>query len=211
MTASSRSTTWSRARSETSSTSSGERLHVRASRRVHVPVGPRACRRRPPPREPGLADRLLEDPHPDPEGRKPRHAQHAGTGASQGREVPPRLDERGVRRPPRAPPVRGLLGQRQPDRTAWRVRRGQALRRGHDDGLPPHARSRRPHRAHVQHLRAAHATRRRSCRHQLHRAGASRRSPHALWRRLADAQLLLRRRPDRRAARAVRVELRGAR
>ena len=34
-----------------------------------------------------------------------------------------------LRRPARAPAARGLLGQRQPDRAARRVRRGQALRR----------------------------------------------------------------------------------
>ncbi len=41
--------------------------------------------------------------------------------------------------PRRAPADRGLLGQRQPDRPARRLRRGQALRRGADDGLPPPA------------------------------------------------------------------------
>ena len=36
-----------------------------------------------------------------------------------------------------------------------RLRRGQALRRGDDDGVPPPPRHRRPHRPHLQHLRAA--------------------------------------------------------
>ena len=50
-----------------------------------------------------------------------------------------------------------LLGQRQPDRPARRLRRGQALCRGHDHGLPPLPRCRHAHRAHLQHLRPAHA------------------------------------------------------
>ena len=42
-------------------------------------------------------------------------------------------------RPRDPPPARGLLGQRQPDRPTRRLRRGQALCRGADDGLPPPA------------------------------------------------------------------------
>ncbi len=42
--------------------------------------------------------------------------------------------------PAGASAARDLLGQRQPDRTARRLRRGQALRRSDDDGLPPRAR-----------------------------------------------------------------------
>ena len=38
-----------------------------------------------------------------------------------------------------APAARELLGQRQPDRPARRLRRGEALRRGDDDGVPPPA------------------------------------------------------------------------
>ena len=44
---------------------------------------------------------------------------------------------RGVRRSARASADRGVLGQREPDRAARRVRRGQAVRRGDDDGVPP--------------------------------------------------------------------------
>ncbi len=51
------------------------------------------------------------------------------------------------------PQHRGLLGQRQPDRPARRLRRGQALRRGADDGLPPPAGRRHLHRPDLQHLR----------------------------------------------------------
>ena len=114
----------------------------------------------------------LDDADPDPEGRQPRHAQHARPGQGQGRPVLPRLHQRGLRRPAGAPAARGLLGQRQPDRPARRVRRGQALRRGDDDGVPPLPRPRRAHRAHLQHLRPADATRRRAGRVELHRAGA---------------------------------------
>ena len=74
------------------------------------------------------------------------------------------------------PPARDLLGPREPDRAAGRLRRGQALRRGHDDGLPPQPRPRRAHRAHLQHLRPAHAARRRPGRVELHRPGARRAS-----------------------------------
>ena len=46
---------------------------------------------------------------------------------------------------PRDPPAaRELLGQRQPDRPARRVRRGQALRRGADDGVPAGSRASTP-------------------------------------------------------------------
>ncbi len=56
-----------------------------------------------------------------------------------------------------------------------------------------------------------HEARRRTRRDQLRRAGAARRAAHAVRRRLADPQLLLRRRPDRRSAGSLRVELRRAR
>ena len=51
------------------------------------------------------------------------------------------------------PQPESLLGQRQPDRPARRLRRGQALRRGADDGLPPPAGRRHGDRADLQHLR----------------------------------------------------------
>ncbi len=60
------------------------------------------------------------------------------------------IDLRGLRRPARAPATRELLGQRQPDRPARGLRRGQALRGGPDDGLPAPAGRRHLHRAHLQ-------------------------------------------------------------
>jgi dTDP-glucose 4,6-dehydratase len=48
-------------------------------------------------------------------------------------------------------------GQREPDRAARRLRRGEALRGGDHVRLPPQPRRRRPGRPHLQHLRPAHA------------------------------------------------------
>ena len=52
----------------------------------------------------------LEHPDPDPEGRQPRHPQPARPGQGQGRPVLPGLHQRGLRRPPGAPPARGPTG-----------------------------------------------------------------------------------------------------
>ena len=90
------------------------------------------------------------------------------------RAVPARLDLRGVRRPARAPAAGDLLGQRQPDRPARRLRRGEALRRGADDGLPAPAGRGHGDRADLQHLRAADAAERRPRHPDL---PAARRSP----------------------------------
>ena len=100
-------------------------------------LGPRRGRRDHALRQPGLADRLRADPDPDPQGRRPRHPQLPRPGQGQGRQVLPGLDERGLRRPAGAPAARDVLGQRQPDRPARRLRRGQAVRRGDHDGVPP--------------------------------------------------------------------------
>ena len=58
------------------------------------------------------------------------HAQHARPGARGARAHPDRVDVRDLRRSRRAPAARDVLGQRQPDRPARLLRRGQALRRG---------------------------------------------------------------------------------
>ena len=73
------------------------------------------------------------------EGRLVRDAQRARPGEVQARPLPARLDERGLRRSADASAAGDVLGQRQPDRPPRRLRRGEALRRGADDGLPPPA------------------------------------------------------------------------
>src|SRR5205085_1889978 len=117
----------------------------------------------------------------------------------------------GLRRSPGPPPDRGLLGAREPRRPAGRLRRGQALRRGDGHGLPPLPRRRRPHRPHLQHVRARDATLRRAGGVELPRAGARRQAAHRLRRRQPDPQLLLRRRRGARHRRAPRLRPRRAR
>ena len=90
------------------------------------------------------------------------------------------------------PQTRGVLGQRQPDRPARRVRRGQAVRRSDDDGVPPH------HGVDTRIVRIFNTygprmrPQRRPRRVQLHRPGAAGRAADGLRRWLADAELLLR-------------------
>ena len=168
---------------------------------VDAPRDRRAGRLRLPPREPGEPDRLPAAAAAHAEGRLVRHAQRARPRQGQARPLPARLDERGLRRPAGAPAAGELLGQRQPDRPARRLRRGEALRRGADDGLPPPAGRRHRDRPHLQHVRAAHARQRRPRVADVHAPGARRQAAHGLRRRLADAQLLLRRRPGPRARR----------
>ena len=93
------------------------------------------------------------------QGRLVRDAQRARPGQVQAGAVPDLLDVGGVRRPARAPAEGDLLGQRQSHRSPGRLRRGQAIRRGDDHGLPPPAGRGHVHRAHLQHLRSAHARR----------------------------------------------------
>ena len=61
---------------------------------------------------------------------------------AQRRALPARVDQRDLRRPARAPAARELLGQREPVGPRVGVRRGEALRRGDHDGVPPRARRR---------------------------------------------------------------------
>ena len=61
--------------------------------------------------------------------------------------LPACLDVGGLRRSAAPSPARELLGQRQPDRPAGRLQRGQALRRGADHGLSAPTGSRHVHRA----------------------------------------------------------------
>ncbi len=172
-------------------------LLLRALRRHELPL------RRGRPRR-GAALRVAGQPggfraaaDPDPEGRIARHAPRAGPRQGEGRALPDR-EHLGVLRRPRSESAAGnLLGSRESDRDPRGLRRGQALRRGDDDGLPPAPRGRRPHRAHLQHLRPAHAAPRRPRDPELHDPGDPRRADHGLRRRRPDALVLLRRRSDR--------------
>ena len=172
-------------------------LRARAARR-HLPALRRG-RRDLQPRLPGVADPLPVRPGADDQDLGPRRDQHARPRQAPARADPAGLDERGVRRPRGAPADRGVLGQRQPDRPALVLRRGQALRRDAVLRLPAPAPPRDQGGAHLQHLRAADARPRRPRRVELHRAGAARRADHDLRRRQPDALVLLRRRPGRRA------------
>ena len=164
-----------------------QRRHHRAVRRR------RAGRLRLPPRLAGLADRLPAAAAAHAEGRLLRHAPHARARQEAPRALPARLHERGLRRPAGASAAGVLLGPRQPDRAARRLRRGEALRRGADDGLPPPAGRRHGDHPHLQHLRAAHAPARRPRDPDVPAPGAAGPADHRLRRRLADALLLLRR------------------
>ena len=185
-------------------------------RRVRLPAArPDAARRdrragrlRLPPREPGEPDRLPAAAAADAQGRLVRHAQRARPRQGEAGPLPARLDERGVRRPAGAPAAGDLLGARQPDRPARRLRRGEALRRGAHDGVPPPAGRRHGDRADLQHLRPSHATARRARDPDLHPPGARGEAADGVRQRRPDAELLLRRRsrprpdPARRVGRA---------
>ncbi len=97
------------------------------------------------------------DPGADDQDQRDRRDQHAGAGeASQGQD-PADLDLRGLRRPGRASAARIVSRQRQPDRAARLLRRGQALRRDAVLRLLPPAQSAHSRGPHLQYLRAAHA------------------------------------------------------
>ena len=78
------------------------------------------------------------------------------------------------------------------------LRRGQAVRRGADDGVPPLPRSRDAHRAHLQYVRPSYASGRWARPAHLHGTGHEGRADYDLRRRQPDAVLLLRRRSGRR-------------
>ena len=152
------------------------RVRVPLPRRDRADPHRRAGRLRLPPRGPREPRRLPARAARVAEGRLVRHAQRARPREVEARAVPDLLDERGLRRPAGASAARDLLGQRQPDRPARRLRRGEALRRGADDDLPRPAGRGHVHRAHLQHLRAAHAPERRPRVGQLPQPGDSRAS-----------------------------------
>ena len=174
--------------------------HIRVPEFTHPPRGHhravlrrRAGRLRLPPRVAGVADRLPAAAAAHAQGRLLRHPPHARAGQAAPRALPDRLDQRGLRRPAGASAARDLLGPRQPDRPARRLRRGQALRRGADDGLPPPAGRGHGDRADLQHLRPADAPARRARDPDVPAPGAAGPADHGVRRRLADALLLLRR------------------
>ncbi len=78
-----------------------------------------------------------------------------------------------VRRSRRAPAAGRVLGPRQSDRHPLLLRRRQTLRRDAVLRLSPPAQTRHQGRAHLQHLRPAHAPERRPRGLQLHRASAA--------------------------------------
>ena len=134
-----------------------------------------------------------------------RHAPHARARQDPPGPVPDRVDQRGVRRPAGASAAGELLGPRQPDRPARRLRRGQALRRGADDGLPPPAGRRHRDRPDLQHVRPADAPARRPSDPDVPAPGAPGPPDHGVRRRVADPLVLLRRGRDPRPDRARRV------
>jgi len=100
----------------------------------------------------GQSRRLLPVSDPDDEGRLPRHPQ----GARLAKEKKARFL---LASPPkstatrRSPAAGELSRQRRHHLYARRLRRGEALRRGADDGVSPAPRAQHADRAHLQHLR----------------------------------------------------------
>ena len=165
------------------------RVPLRADRHHRAVLHRRARGLRLPRGVAGLADRLPAPAAAHPQGGLARDPSHARPGQAPPRALSDLLDERGLRRPGDPSAARELLGQRQPDRPTRRLRRGQALCRGADDGLSPPAGRRHRDREDLQHLRRAHAPARRPRHPDLPAPGALRPPDHDLRRRLADAQL----------------------
>ena len=151
-----------------------------------------------------LPDRLRAAAAPHAQGGRVRHAQHARPRQEAPRPLPARLDLGGVRRPARPPAAGDLLGQREPDRAARRLRRGEALRRGALDGLPAPAGRGHRDRPHLQHVRPANAPERRA-RHPAFLGQALADRPVTVFGDGSQTQLLLRGRPRPRARAARRV------
>ena len=77
--------------------------------------------------EPGKSDRLSRAADSDAQGRRARDAQGARPRQGQRRDVRSGVDIRGLRRSAGASAEGDLLGQREPDRPARRLRRSQAV------------------------------------------------------------------------------------
>ena len=138
----------------------------------------RAGRLRLSPRRARQPDRLPAHAAPLAEDRLQRDAPRARSREVEACALPARLHERGLRRPGGASAARDVLGQREPDRPARRLRRGEALRRGADDGVPPPAGREHRGRPHLQHVRPADARQRRSRDPDLPAPGARRQAGH---------------------------------
>ena len=155
------------------------RLHPGGARRHRRDPRRRPGRRGAAPRQPREPARVPRASVRDARGRLDRHAPRARPRARERRALPARVDQRDLRRPARAPAAGELLRQRQQRRPALGVRRGQALRRGDHDGVPPRVRRRHQDRAHLQHVRAPACARPTvaSCRTSSRRRCAASRSP----------------------------------
>ncbi len=128
------------------------------------------------PRVSRVADSLPVRPGADHQDQRAWRHQHAGARQAREGQDPAGVHQRSVWRPEGASANRGLLGQRQSDRIALLLRRGQALRGDALLRLPPPAQPAHQGRAHLQHLRPAHAPQRRARGVELHRAGRSKAS-----------------------------------
>ena len=135
----------------------GDEFRLHQPGRDAAPRDRRAGRRRLPPCGPRQPDRLPADAAALAEGRLLRDAQRARAREVEARTLPAGLDERGLRRPAGASPAGDLLGERQPDRPSWRLRRGEAVLGGDGDGVPQPAGRGHVDRQDLQHLWAAHA------------------------------------------------------
>ena len=141
-------------------------------RRQRGSPGRRAARRRVQPGLPGLAGRLRAAGPGDPRGRQP------GCRPPARPRPPPTAPGSCRRRRARCtasrwstPSRRRYWGNVNPIGPAVGLRRGQAVRRGPDHGLPPPARPRGPDRPDLQHLRPRDARRRRPGGQQLRHPG----------------------------------------
>ncbi len=128
-----------------------EPITTEETRRLRLP--PRSARQ--PDRLPAHAVALAQD-------GLVRDSPRARPGEVQARAPPADVDERGLRRPAGAPAARDLLGPREPHRPAWRLRRGEALRRSADHGVPPAAGRGHRDREDLQHLRSEDEAERRA-------------------------------------------------
>jgi hypothetical protein len=153
---------------------------------------------------PASPDPLPVRPGADDQDQRARRDQHAGPGQAREGAHPAGLDQRGLRRPGGAPAARGLLGQRQPDR-----HRGPATTKA--SAAPRRCSSTTTASTGcASRWRASSTPTARACTPNDGRVVSNfivqalqGEGHHALRRRPADAQLLLCRRPDRRAVRLM--------